>query len=71
MKKIKLSDGREIEVRELKVKDVLDADKYSTNPLRQEVFLIHRSTDISMADIEELSIYDYKLLKEVVFEEKK
>lgn len=71
MNKIILSDNREIEIRELKVKDVLAADKYSSNPLIQEIFLIHCATGISMADIEEFAVYDYRALKEKVFEEKK
>lgn len=71
MDKIKLSNGQEVEVKELKVKDVIAADKYSSNPLMQEIFLIHCATGISMADIEEFAVYDYRALKEKVFEEKK
>ena len=71
MNKVILSDNREIEVRELKVKDILAADAYSKNPLMQELYLIHSATNVSMADIEELAIHDYRALKDKVFEEKK
>ncbi len=71
MNKVILSDNREIEVRELKVKDILAADAYSKNPLMQELYLIHSATNVSMADIEEFAIHDYRALKDKVFEEKK
>lgn len=71
MKKVILSSGREVEVRELKVKDILAADAYSNNPLMQELYLIHSATNVSMADIEEFAIHDYRALKDKVFEEKK
>lgn len=61
MKKIKLSTGQEVQLREPKVKDIRIVSNCKTEQ-EQEIKLIANLTGITEEDIDELSLKDYGLI---------
>lgn len=62
MKKIKLSDGREITVKEPTVKMMKSASKRDGD-IEQTAALISQATGISEDEIDEMSLADFMLLQ--------
>lgn len=58
MKKIKLSDGKTIEMREPKVRD-MRAVAQETNEQEQEIKLISNLTGLTAEEMDDLSLKDY------------
>ena len=65
MAKVKLSNGKEIEVREPKVRDMRIVAN-EPNEQEQEVKLIANLTGLTLDEVDELSLKDYALISEVV-----
>jgi N-acetylglutamate synthase-like GNAT family acetyltransferase len=63
MAKITLSDGRVVEMRRPKVRDMNNV-KDIQDPLEREQALIMNLTEMTKEEIEDLYIYDYKLLQQ-------
>lgn len=64
MKKIKLSDGKIIEMREPKVKDMKIAQSNNKSDQEQEITLISNLTGIAPDEIDEFTLKDYGKLQE-------
>ena len=62
MAKVKLSNGKEIEVREPKVRDMRIVSTF-TNEVETEVNLIANLTGLTIEELDEFSLGDYKLLQ--------
>lgn len=62
MKKIELSTGRTVEMREPKVKDMMAVGDIS-NEMQREVNLVGNLTGMSPDEIADLSLGDYKKLQ--------
>ena len=58
MKKIKLSDGKTIEMREPKVRDMRVVAR-ETNEQEQEIKLISNLTGLTAEEMDDLSLKDY------------
>lgn len=68
MKKIKLSDGREIEVKKVTVGMAKEASKFYKNELEQESYIVSKCTGLSMEEIDEMDLQnDYKKITTEVF----
>lgn len=68
MKKIKLSDGREIEVKKVTVGIAKEAAKLYKSELEQESYIVSKCSGLSMEEVDELDLVsDYKNLVSEVF----
>lgn len=70
MAKFVLTNGQEIEIKPLKMKYVLEANKLykKSDEKIKEVYLVSKATDLTMDDIEELDFKDYNKLVSEIFE---
>lgn len=62
MKKVKLSSGREVEVRELKMKDVREALQVERE-IDQTFLMVSSCSGLSLQELDELNIDDFMLLQ--------
>ena len=62
MKKVILSDNREIEVRELKMKDVREALQVERE-IDQTFLMVSSCSGLSLQELDELNIDDFMLLQ--------
>lgn len=62
MKKVKLSSGREVEVRELKMKDVREALEVERE-IDQTFLMVSSCSGLSLQELDELNIDDFMLLQ--------
>lgn len=62
MKKVILSSGREIEVRELKMKDVREALQVERE-IDQTFLMVSSCSGLSLQELDELNIDDFMLLQ--------
>lgn len=62
MNKVKLSSGREIEVRELKMKDVREALQVERE-IDQTFLMVSSCSGLSLQELDELDIDDFMLLQ--------
>lgn len=66
MKKIDLTDGSTIEMREPKVRDMRIASEDTTDDVEKEVKLIANLTSKTVDEIEDLTMKDYGKLQEAL-----
>lgn len=67
---LKLADGRtltELDVRQPRVKDQKDAQRFSTDPAEQETALVARMVGLVPEDLEEVLLADYQRLLAEIF----
>lgn len=62
MKKVILSNGREVEVRELKMKDVREALQVERE-IDQTFLMVSSCSGLSLQELDELNIDDFMLLQ--------
>lgn len=63
MSEVTLSDGRVVKVGSLKMKAIIDGEKfYKDNQTQKEVYWVSQATGLSMEDIEEMDFKDYILI---------
>lgn len=65
MNKVTLSDGREITIREAKMKDVREAMQVERE-IDQNFILISCLTGLSLQELDELAVNDFALIQESV-----
>ena len=64
-KKIELSNGKKVEVREPKVRDMRIVSEYK-DEVEKEVNLLANLTGLTIDEIDELTLSDYKLLQDAL-----
>ena len=65
MKEIKLSDGRVVKMRKPKVRD-MRAVANIKNEIERELHLVSNLTGLSVEELDDLSLDDYRKLQEVL-----
>ena len=65
MKEIKLSDGRVVKMRKPKVRD-MRAVANIENEIERELHLVSNLTGLSVEELDDLSLDDYRKLQEVL-----
>ncbi|AZV46842.1 phage tail assembly protein [Nautilia sp. PV-1] len=65
MKEIKLSDGRVIKMRSPKVRDIRAIDKIEGES-EKEITLISNLTGLSIAELDDLDLKEYKKLQDAL-----
>lgn len=68
MNKVILSDKREIEVKKVTVGIAKEAAKLYKGELEQESYIISKCTGLSMEEIDEMNLLDYKKLVTEAFQ---